>query len=224
MHGGLSTGPRVQRRRWRIAEAVRRRWEDNDSGSTTSDECQEHIGGRPQDRLARAWRGSGPHLAPHPPALPWIAPRRLRKARRWPGVLLSLMQIAPNIDSPSSNGAEGLSKVNSLPARPAGRRGQPIPAAALELGFWRSCYSHAAHRRSGPAIVITWAKRTPEVLAGDTSDLRYNLLPQQYCCGSKEEEVDIEAWLRSLGLEQYKQAFPENAIESEVLPGSRTRT
>jgi len=30
--------------------------------------------------------------------------------------------------------------------------------------------------------------------------------------------MDVSAWLRSLGLEQYEQAFRENAIEPEILP------
>src|SRR3954463_9754933 len=31
-------------------------------------------------------------------------------------------------------------------------------------------------------------------------------------------EVDIEAWLRGLGLEHYTQAFRDNAIDGEILP------
>ena len=30
--------------------------------------------------------------------------------------------------------------------------------------------------------------------------------------------MDIAAWLRGLGLEQYEQAFRDNAIDAEVLP------
>ena len=30
--------------------------------------------------------------------------------------------------------------------------------------------------------------------------------------------MDVSAWLRSLGLEQYEQAFRDNAIEPEILP------
>jgi hypothetical protein len=30
--------------------------------------------------------------------------------------------------------------------------------------------------------------------------------------------VDIAAWLRSLGLEQYEQAFRDNAVDAAVLP------
>ena len=33
-----------------------------------------------------------------------------------------------------------------------------------------------------------------------------------------EASVDIAAWLRDLGLEQYKQAFCDNAIDAAVLP------
>ena len=30
--------------------------------------------------------------------------------------------------------------------------------------------------------------------------------------------MDIRGWLRGLGLEQYEQAFADNAIDGEVLP------
>jgi hypothetical protein len=30
--------------------------------------------------------------------------------------------------------------------------------------------------------------------------------------------VDVEAWLRELGLGQYEQAFRDNAIDPEILP------
>jgi uncharacterized caspase-like protein len=33
--------------------------------------------------------------------------------------------------------------------------------------------------------------------------------------------VDIAAWLRSLGLEQYEQTFRDNAIGGDVLPALR---
>jgi SAM domain (Sterile alpha motif) len=36
--------------------------------------------------------------------------------------------------------------------------------------------------------------------------------------GSGEAVVDIAAWLRRLGLEQYEQAFRDNNIDAEVLP------
>jgi hypothetical protein len=33
-----------------------------------------------------------------------------------------------------------------------------------------------------------------------------------------ELRMDVTAWLRSLGLEQYEQAFRDNAIEPDLLP------
>src|SRR5690242_9911625 len=39
------------------------------------------------------------------------------------------------------------------------------------------------------------------------------------CLGVREQgRVDIAAWLRSLGLEQYEQTFRDNAIGRDVLP------
>jgi SAM domain (Sterile alpha motif) len=35
---------------------------------------------------------------------------------------------------------------------------------------------------------------------------------------SKGKAVDIAAWLRSLGLEEYEQAFRDNAVDGELLP------
>jgi hypothetical protein len=35
---------------------------------------------------------------------------------------------------------------------------------------------------------------------------------------SVRDAVDIEAWLRELGLERYEQAFRENEIDAEILP------
>ena len=32
------------------------------------------------------------------------------------------------------------------------------------------------------------------------------------------DAVDIEAWLRELGLERYEEAFRENEIDAEILP------
>jgi SAM domain (Sterile alpha motif) len=34
--------------------------------------------------------------------------------------------------------------------------------------------------------------------------------------------MDVSAWLRSLGLEQYEEAFRDNAIEPDVLPNLTT--
>src|SRR5687768_4689368 len=35
---------------------------------------------------------------------------------------------------------------------------------------------------------------------------------------TREQNVDIAAWLRALGLQQYEQAFRDNAVDAAVLP------
>jgi hypothetical protein len=35
---------------------------------------------------------------------------------------------------------------------------------------------------------------------------------------SEEESVDIGTWLHGLGLQQYEQAFRDNAIDAAILP------
>ena len=34
----------------------------------------------------------------------------------------------------------------------------------------------------------------------------------------EETAVDVGAWLKSLGLEQYEAAFRENGVDAEILP------
>ena len=36
--------------------------------------------------------------------------------------------------------------------------------------------------------------------------------------GSEDHRMDIAAWLRGLGLEQYEPAFRDNDVDGEVLP------
>jgi hypothetical protein len=104
--------------------------------------------------------------------------------------------------------------------KPGVQRGQGEPPSGVGSGpsrlaqVWCPTFesSHSLPEAATPDTVLIRAT------AGRSTDRGISLVHGIALLGAKDHRMDVAAWLRGLGLEQYATAFLGNDVDGEVLP------